>query len=69
MATTVADVRKQLEEIGIESKKVFDTNKDLLSGALAVKAFNGAINAAKTQLIYKRMTGAPETIEFFESNE
>ena len=42
-------------------------NKDLKVAGLALSGYKTAISAAKAQIIYKKLTGSPETIEFFEN--
>jgi hypothetical protein len=63
---TVSDVRRQLQNIGDTSINVFNNTSDLKAAELAMKAYNGAISAAKAQLIYKKLTGSPGSIEFLE---
>jgi hypothetical protein len=52
--TTVSTVRSELQ---IDDLKAAET---------ALKAYNGAISAAKAHLIYKKLTGKPGQIDFFE---
>ena len=65
---TISSVRKELQNIGDSAATVFNTTTDLKSAELAMKAYNGAVNAAKTQLMYKKMTGLPGSIGFFEED-
>ena len=63
---TVTDVRKELQKIGDKANNLYDSTSDLKAAQIALKAYNGSINAAKAQLIYKKMTGSPGRIAFFE---
>ena len=64
--TTVTEVRKNLQEIGDKTKKLYDETQDIKAAQTAIKAYGGAISAVKAQLIYKKMTGKPGVIDFFE---
>lgn len=63
---TVSEVRNQLLNIADKTANIFETTDDLKAAELAMKSYNGAVNAAKVQLIYKKLTGAPSMIEFLE---
>jgi hypothetical protein len=45
---------------------LYDDTADIKAAQTAISAYSAAINAAKAQLIYKKMTGKPGQIEFFE---
>lgn len=62
----VSDVRNQLLNIADKTAMIFENTDDLKAAELAVKSYNGAVNAAKVQLIYKKLTGAPSVIDFLE---
>ena len=62
----VVSVRKQLQAIGDMTATLYNETNDLKAAQTALQAYNGAISAAKAQLIYKKMTGKPGQIEFFE---
>tara|TARA_R110000787_G_scaffold90130_5_gene190610 strand:- start:808 stop:1020 length:213 start_codon:yes stop_codon:yes gene_type:complete len=62
----VSDVRKNLQDIGDKTSKLYNETDDLKAAQTAISAYGGAISAAKAQLIYKKMTGKPGQIEFFE---
>ena len=64
---TVADVRNELLKIGDKTKDLYDSTQDLKAAQTALSAYNGAVGAGKAQLIYKKMTGKPGKIAFFES--
>lgn len=60
----INDVRKECMDIGDKLKDNFNLTKDVKVAMIAVSAYSAAINSAKTQLIYKKLTGAPTDIEF-----
>jgi hypothetical protein len=62
----VTSVRKQLQSIGDMTATLYNETNDLKAAQTALQAYNGAISAAKAQLIYKKMTGEPGQIKFFE---
>lgn len=64
--TSVTSVRNNLQDIGDKTKKLYDDTADLKAAQTAISAYGGAISAAKAQLIYKKMTGKPGQIDFFE---
>lgn len=63
---TVTDVREQLQKIGDKANNLYNDTDDLKAAQTALKAYNGAISAAKAHLIYKKLTGKPGKIDFFE---
>lgn len=62
----IDDVREACQEIGDSVKDTFDKTKDLKAAQTAVSAYGTAISAAKTQLIYKKLTGTPAEIDFLK---
>ena len=62
--TNVNDVRKALQNMGDSNATLYNETKDLKVCQTAIKAYNSAINAAKTQIIYKKITGTPGEIPF-----
>jgi len=62
----VSEVRNQLLNIADKTAMIFENTDDLKAAELAMKSYNGAVNAAKVQLIYKKLTGAPSIIDFLE---
>lgn len=56
-------------DMGDTLKVVFDRTKDIKVAHESINAYKTAINAAKAQLIYKKLTGSPETIAFFEETK
>ena len=63
---SISDVRTQLLNIADKTADIFDKTDDIKAAELAMKSYNGAVNAAKVQLIYKKLTGAPSMIDFLE---
>ena len=62
--TNVNDVRKALQNMGDSNATLYNETQDLKVCQTAIKAYNSAINAAKTQIIYKKITGTPGEIPF-----
>lgn len=62
----ITDVRRAVQNIGDTLNEGFDATKDLKMAQGAIQAYSAAINAAKTQLIYKKLTGTPMEIEFLK---
>ena len=62
----ITDVRKAVQNIGDTLNEKFYETKDLKVAQGAVQAYSVAINAAKTQLIYKKITGNPVEIDFLK---
>lgn len=65
----VSDVINSMTGVGDTLKKTWKKNKDLKTIQTAISAYSVAIGAAKGQLVYKKLTGNPESIEFFNGNE
>jgi hypothetical protein len=63
---TISEVRTQLLNIADSTATVYEETNDLKAAELALKSYNGAVNAAKVQLMYKKLTGAPSIINFLE---
>lgn len=62
----VTDVIKVTQEIGDVLSNQYNVSKDLKVAQGALSAYSVAISAAKTQLIYKKLTGTPMEIEFLK---
>jgi hypothetical protein len=62
----VTDVINVTRDMGDKLNTMFEKNKDLKVAHLSLNAYRTAIGAAKAQLIYKKLTGSPETVKFFE---
>jgi hypothetical protein len=60
----IDDVRKALQDMGDSNASLYNETGDLKVCQTAIKAYNSAINAAKTQIIYKKITGTPGNISF-----
>ena len=52
--------------MGDTLKNIFEKTKDIKVAHESINAYRTAINAAKAQLIYKKLTGSPSVIKFFE---
>jgi hypothetical protein len=65
----VTDVINVTRDMGDQLNNMFQKNKDLKVAALAYQGYKTAISAAKAQIIYKKLTGSPETIAFFEDEQ
>jgi len=66
VTNNITDVRKAVQNIGDTLNETFNTTKDLKVAQGAVQAYSVAINAAKTQLIYKKLTGTPGEMDFLK---
>ena len=62
----IGKVRRKLTAIGDKAANKYEKTEDLNAGNLAIRAFGGAINAARVQIQYKKLTGTPEKIGFLE---
>jgi hypothetical protein len=62
----VTDVIKVTQEIGDELSSQYSSTKDLKVAHGALSAYKTAISAAKAQVVYKKITGKPGIITFFE---
>jgi len=65
-AVKASDVRKNLIHIGYKAHKKYKATDDINVAKTAIKAFDSAIRTARTQIMYKRLTGTPGKIEFLE---
>lgn len=63
---TVTDVINTMTDVGETLNKQWEDSKDLKVCDLSIKAYSTAISASKAQLIYKKLTGAPDEIEFLK---
>lgn len=62
----VADVITVTQEMGDALANQYNRQKDLKVAQISLSAYKTAISAAKAQVIYKKLTGSPERIKFFE---
>lgn len=65
-AIKISDVINITRDMGTELNAQYVKNKDLKVAQLSLKAYSTAINAAKTQVVYKKLTGRPTRITFLE---
>lgn len=63
---SIDDVRKACQEMGDMLKETYVDTRDLKAAQISIKAYSTAINAAKTQVVYKKLTGNPPTIAFLK---
>lgn len=64
--SNITDVINVTREMGDTLNNMFQKTKDLKVAHQSVDAYRTAISGAKAQLIYKKLTGSPESINFFE---
>lgn len=62
----VSDVISVTQEMGDTLASQYNRSKDLKVAQISLSAYKTAINAAKAQVIYKKLTGSPDQIKFFE---
>jgi hypothetical protein len=60
------EVKDSLFTMGHTLSEMFDTTKDVRVAMAAVAAFNVGIKTQQSELAYKKLTGTPSKIEFFE---
>jgi hypothetical protein len=60
------DVINVTRDMGDQLNNMFQATKDLKVAALAYQGYKLAVNTAKAQVVYKKLTGNPGSIEFFE---
>lgn len=66
---TVNDVRVTCQTIGDKLNDNYEKTGDLKSAQGAIQAYSTAIKAAQAQLVYKKLTGSPGKIAFFENEK
>jgi len=62
----VADIISVTQKMGDTLANQYSISKDLKVAQLSLSAYKTAINGAKAQVIYKKLTGSPDSIKFFE---
>lgn len=62
---TVTDIIRVTQDIGDTLATQFEKDKDLKVAQTSLSAYKVAINAAKAQVIYKKLSGKPASIPFF----
>ena len=65
----VTDIINNNNNMGDTLKGIFDKTRDIKVAHESINAYRTAISAAKAQLIYKKLTGFPETVAFFENKK
>ncbi len=64
---TSEDAIKHSNGIADQFNKMFQSNNDVKVGLAALTGYKTAMSIAKELIKYKKLTGSPETIEFFEN--
>jgi hypothetical protein len=62
----VTDVINVTRDMGDSLATKYEQSKDLKVAALSLDAYKTAISGAKAQLIYKKLTGDPDSIAFLK---
>ena len=62
----ITDVISVSQEIGDTLANQYQKTKDLKVAQISLSAYKTAISGAKAQVVYKKLTGSPEQIKFFE---
>lgn len=62
----VTDVISVTQEIGDTLANQYYSSKDLKVAQISLSAYKTAISGAKAQVVYKKLTGSPERIAFFD---
>ena len=57
---------KDMHSAGKELKELWDETKDLKVLQTSIQAYNAAVGAAKATIVYKKLTGKPAQMNFFE---
>ena len=65
----VTDVINVTRDMGDKLHTMFEKTNDLKIAHQSLDSYRTAISGAKAQLIYKKLTGTPGTISFFEENK
>lgn len=63
----VNDVINDMHSAGKELKELWNETKDLKVIQTSIQAYNAAVSAAKATVVYKKLTGKPSQVEFFEN--
>ena len=66
MRTECEQIIDKTAEVGDKLLVQYEETKDLKVVQTALDAYKTAINASKAQLIYKKLTGKPNVMQFFE---
>lgn len=65
-ATKVKHVIDITRDMGNSLNDMYLETNDLKVAQMSLKAYGTAINAAKAQIVYKKLTGKPTKIAFME---
>ncbi len=65
----ISKVRSKLTEIGDKASIKYEELEDLNAANIAIRAYAQVINAARAQIQYKKLTGTPNKIGFFEDEQ
>ena len=60
----ISDIINITAEIGDDNANKYEETGQIKNAVVALDAYKTCISAVKTQLIYKKLTGDPETIKF-----
>jgi hypothetical protein len=63
----VTDSINNQNQLGDQLNNMFQQSKDLKVVYLAMACYKGAVSAGKELIKYKKLTGSPDSIEFFEN--
>lgn len=63
---TAVDIANIAQKMGDKLHDQFNTTDDLKVATLAIKSYSTSLRAHKDRLLYKRLTGVPATIPFYE---
>lgn len=66
LTSDMIDVRQQCQILGDSYMDIHKSNKDLKVAHAALQAYGRVIKAVQVQLVYKKLTGSPEKIDFLE---
>lgn len=64
--SNVSGVIEVSQQIGDSLANEYNETKDLKVAQTALSAYKTAISGAKAQVVYKKITGNPNKIKFFE---
>lgn len=65
----IGKIRRKLTEIGDKASIKYEELEDLNAANIAIRSYAQVINAARAQIQYKKLTGTPNKIEFFEDEQ
>ena len=65
----ISDVIRTTQDIGDNLATKFEDTQDIKVACASLEAYKTAISGANAQLVYKKLTGKPGSIAFFEDKE